>query len=97
MADYIKREDALDALTADALERNLDSVMTDTASRYHRAAQRVVTIVPAADVRPVVFCKNCQYCHSGYCERFDDLIPFGVAQYEWENWYCADGKRREDT
>lgn len=49
--EYIRREDALDALTADALERNLDSVMTDTASRYRRAAQRVVSIVPTADVR----------------------------------------------
>ena len=45
----------------------------------------------------VVRCKDCRYCHSGYCERFDDLIPFGVAHYEWENRYCADGKRREDT
>lgn len=77
--DFIRR--------GDVLEITAETGALETQGRVMR--------LPAADVRPVVFCKNCQYCHNGYCERFDDLIPFGVAHYEWENWYCADGKRRE--
>ena len=93
MADeYIKRKDALDALTADALERNLDSVMTDTASRYHRAAQRVVSIVPAADVRHVVRCKDCKYAeiasmgHLSVCKHPKGMIDPNP------NSYCSYGE-----
>lgn len=52
-----------------------------------------IDAIPAEAVAPVVRCKDCKWCHSGYCEKFDDLIPFGCADREWENWYCADGKR----
>ena len=80
MADeYIKRKDALDALTADALERNLDSVMTDTASRYHRAAQRVVSVVPAADVAPVR--------HGRWKKSYADHEAFGVRPFYR---YCSE-------
>lgn len=54
MTEYISRKAAIEALSAEVLERNLDSVMTDDAHRYHRAAERVIAGVPAADVRPVV-------------------------------------------
>lgn len=54
MPECISRKAAIEALSAEALERNLDSVMTDDAHRYHRAAERVIAGVPAADVRPVV-------------------------------------------
>jgi hypothetical protein len=90
MADeYIKREDAIDALTADALERNLDGVMTDTASRYHRAAQRVVSIIPAADVVEVVRCKDClnwkKDAYGGVCDRYGVRLD--------KDWFCAGGER----
>ena len=35
-------------------------------------------------------CKNCMFCQSGYCEKYDDLIPFGCFDDDWENWFCAD-------
>lgn len=54
MDDYISRKAAIEDLSAEALERNLDSVMTDDAHRYHRAAERVIAGVPAADVRSAV-------------------------------------------
>lgn len=47
------------------------------------------------DVRGVVHCKDCKWCHAGYCEKYDDLIPCGCANKPWEDWFCADGKRRE--
>lgn len=48
-----------------------------------------------AAVRSVVHCKDCKWCHAGYCEKYDDLIPWGCANKPWEDWFCADGKRRE--
>lgn len=51
--EYIGRYRAIDAITAEALERNLDSVTADDAHRYSRAAQRVLAGIQAADVRPV--------------------------------------------
>lgn len=48
-----------------------------------------------ATVRSVVHCKDCKWCHVGYCEKYDDLIPWGCANKPWEDWFCADGKRRE--
>ena len=44
----------------------------------------------------LVRCKDCRFCHAGYCEKADDIIPFGFAHHEWENFYCAWGERRED-
>ena len=61
MDEYISRKEAIKGLSAEALERNLDSVMTDDAHRYRRAAERVIAEVPAADVRPVVLCRDCKY------------------------------------
>ena len=51
--EYIGRYRAIDAITAEALERNLDSVTDDDAHRYSRAAQRVLAGIPAADVRQI--------------------------------------------
>lgn len=49
------------------------------------------------DAVEIVRCKDCRWCHAGYCERADDLIPFGFAHYEWENFYCAWAERRQDA
>ena len=74
MAEYISREAAMKSVTALNLERNLDSVYDEVSYRYHRAAERAISTVPAADVRPVVrgkwitrhewdwfVCSNCSY------------------------------------
>lgn len=57
MTEYIEREAAIDSLTADNIVRNLDTVNDGSANRYHRAAQRVLESIPAANVRPVVRAK----------------------------------------
>ena len=47
------------------------------------------------EVRGVVRCKDCKWCHAGYCEKNDDLIPWGCANKPWEDWFCADGAKME--
>ena len=50
--DYIKRSDAINALTVSAMLRNLDSVEDGPAHMYKRAAERIIASVPVADVEP---------------------------------------------
>ena len=101
MAEYIERK-----ATVDALNRLCERVC-----QYSKAQRNVMCgacplgdaftviedLIPAADVRPVVLCKDCKWCHAGYCEKYDDLIPFGCANKPWEDWFCADGVKREES
>ena len=90
MAEYIDREAAVCiALGAAALGN------TAFSDRFEIAAR--LRAIPAADVRPVVLCRDCMWCHAGYCEKYDDLIPFGCANKPWDGWFCADGKKREES
>lgn len=56
--------------------------------------------VPSADVRPVVWCKECKNWETGwtprgvsdgrhYCAQLD-LFPSA-------DWFCADGEKREES
>ena len=78
MADYIKRVDALKAATL--AELDMEFVI------------EAIRNIPAADVRPVVLCADCQYtksdgCGAIYCEKWDmwEMPPDG---------FCYKGKRR---
>lgn len=89
MSEYIPREAALEALCADCCAKECDKGLCQD---YHN-----ISVLPAADVRHVVLCRDCKWCHAGYCEKYDDLIPFGCAKKPWEDWFCADGEKREES
>lgn len=90
--DYIQRSDAINALSVSALLRNLDSVEDGTAHRYRRAAERIIAGVPAADVVPVVRCKDCKYKPTA-----PDGITYGLQVEFPDKWanrcpcLCEDG------
>lgn len=49
----------------------------------------------AADVKPVVRCKDCKHYNDGWCynpNTYDDEKTRGNTA---PDWYCADGERRE--
>jgi len=84
MANYIKRVD---------LENRLHALC---------AAQRItaqdaidIALLPAADVRPVVFCKVCKYAeiasmgHLSVCKHPKGMIDLNP------NSYCSYGERRD--
>ena len=84
MSDYISREAAIEAIeerscyNCGAIPKNCETCRT----RDHIKA---VLNVPAADVEPVVRCKDCKYKGCAlYCLNFDD------------EWFCADGERRTE-
>lgn len=61
MSEYIKREDALQAIA--------DFIKSDKSTRG--IAEIVLADVPDADVRPVVFCKDCEY--NRFCAQYIEV------------------------
>ena len=89
MAEHIDRAVCLSVLRA---KSNM-AVLMDAAPYFEKAAQMLEKL-PAADVAPVVRCKDCEYsydelsylcCSHGVC--VDCEVP--------PNFYCAEGKRKE--
>lgn len=79
MIDYVAREDVLEILSRKSAPWDSDSLVRE---------------LPAADVRPVVLCRDCRHrdpedhkCDSGQTER--QGCPFKVA----DNYFCAYGER----
>ena len=90
MAEYIKRETAVRAVMAAKWVDGFDGAM----------AMEIVMTTPAADVAPVVYCRECK--RSGltefgkrYCSEpmgaFKGCIPVE------DDSFCSGGKRREDA
>ena len=81
MTDYIEREAAIDACF-DGWNNNA-----------HDCAENIRSI-PAADVRPVVMCKDCMRW------EYDAIFADGWCRGRQQgnpNWYCADGEKREES
>lgn len=83
MNDFISRESALSA-------QNKSMNLNEMRERLKR--------IPAADVRPVVLCRDCKHrdpedhkCDSGGAER--QGCPFEVA----DDYFCAYGEKMEES
>jgi len=92
MTEYIDREAALALVRPDDPNDKRCAVTVETAKRLIR---HVLTAAPAADVAPVVRCKDCKYsyedidgltCVYGPC--VDCTVP--------EDFYCKYGGREEE-
>lgn len=86
MTEYIEREAARNIFTPPL--RDPDSL------DFWEWLQSEIDAIPAADVRPVVLCRDCRHrdpedhkCDSGEMER--QGCPFKVA----DNYFCAYGER----
>lgn len=93
MSDYIEREAALALVEPDARPF---------------LAERISQI-PAADVRPVVLCRDCVHCvESGEANGekmcvidadwcVENGCYYGFTTYTLPDWFCARGKKREES
>lgn len=88
MSDYIRREDAVDELQV--------KVFHNLTDEYYGTMQ-VLTELPAADVVPVVRCKDCKHYYFA-----DNRIPQEqrcVCEISGEIWkpdsFCSYGERKE--
>ena len=85
MSEYIDRETLLDHLRKDPLFPIVKQYNVDG----------VIEAFPAADVRPVVTCRDCRFwtkqeasCQ-GYCELLG-MFPTGA-------WFCGNGRKAEEA
>ena len=52
--------------------------------------------IPAADVAPVVRCKDCVYAHPLKDSKYDYLCHYWNGHSCNQNQFCSQGKRKED-
>lgn len=99
MSDYIDRQVALDALgvTKNATKYGGDHSGYDTRMLYE--IHDALTGIPAADVVPVVRCKDCKHCYfadnrvpdeQGWVCEINSIEPVNL------NGFCSYGERREE-
>lgn len=87
MAKYIEREAAYQTLT---------EYYHHTTEGMHSALREAISRVPAADVRPVVMCRDCRYYYKdadGY-EMCDNSEGY---DHVTEDGFCAWAVKREES
>lgn len=85
MADYIRREDALFAL------RKAERGGSMTALTRLERAYAEIREMPAADVAPVVRCKDCKYSkYAAWCEGYACCRTVG--EYHHADFGCTAGE-----
>lgn len=94
--DYISRE---------ALLRMIDhrptTPTTDREDRLIRAAINTIKNFPAADVRPVVRCKDCKHSDTFSPDCTEATFPLKCLSIRYggvyPDWFCEHGKKREES
>lgn len=98
MAEYIKREAAIEALVGLTIYDNAPALNAAVEKEYHNGREWIGGVrdalveigdLPAADVVEVVRCKECIYWRgeNGLCKGI--CIDFGA------DGYCSEGKRKD--
>ena len=89
MAEYIEREKIWPALNAACVP-------------YNRATAKAIESIPAADVRPVVLCRDCKWYQIDELKkdgtedkRYKPSVCVLAEQRREPNHFCADGERRK--
>ena len=97
--DYIYRQDALDAFGLSEKTRKYGGDHSGYDTRMLYEIHDALTGIPAVDVVPVVFCKDCQKRRKdGYCTKFIQNIS-GIASVWYmpqDDDFCSYGERREE-
>ena len=90
MTVYIKREDAIDAV----LDVYYNTPDIDLSGERLEAA---ILSIPAADVAPIVRCKDCVYARPLKDMNYDYLCRYWNGHSCNQNQFCSQGKRKEKT
>lgn len=92
MTEYIDREAALAMVRPDD---PIDERCAVTVATAKRLIRHVLTAAPAADVAPVVRCRDCKYSYediSGLTCAYGPPVGCIVQ----DNFYCANGEKEEE-
>ena len=82
MSDYISREEA-----KAAIRKKFPGL------RERCEINEVLNSIPAADVRPVVLCKDCEWWEKQKDSAQGRCALMGM--YPTGGWFCANGKKEE--
>lgn len=92
MAEYIKREAVIDRL-----KRNLDACNPDTFSELcYRDAIETVKWFPAAEVAPVVRCRECEYAKNAKWNKKGYRICPASHMEITDDDFCSYGVRKDE-
>lgn len=101
MAEYIEREaaaaifrDARKSLSAKKYDYMANEYLTRDTMLLN--AEQIIRVLPAADVAPVVRCKDCKHSYEDLCGR---VCSYGVSVdcVVPDDFFCADGAKMEVT
>lgn len=87
--EYIERDAAIEAFDDPRVERNYGDVSPESVIR-------VIDAIPAADVVPVVRCRECE--HGEYDDAIEDEYCYHCRydgfSYNKADHFCSDGERK---
>lgn len=84
MSDYISREAAIKLVQGTGYVYQVkDNLLF------------ILRTIPAADVRPVVVCANCE--HNNHCLTQEFVDDCGKIPLDRSTFFCADGERRNNA
>lgn len=92
--EYIEREEAKARLRMWITDCVLDGD-NETADRF-RDCIDLLDSIPAADVVPVIHCKDCVYARPLKDVKYDYLCHYWNGHSCNQNQFCSQGKRKED-
>jgi len=96
MAEYIEREAAITKIRE-------EGVYGSGYSNQEREDNVVDMIesIPAADVRPVVLCRDCKHSDTFAPDCTEATFPLKCLSIRYggvyPNWFCEHGEKREET
>ena len=95
MAEYIDREAISEEIRKYYYKNPPNFSYGEGFDRGLDRAQRAILDAPAADVVPVVRCKDCRYRGLICCPAIHETIGNGLVDYAVDNGYCWCGKSKE--
>lgn len=99
-ADYISREDVVNAINSTPFTMSM-FLNKDQCVGARQARDSLALIVkksiPAADVRPVVLCRDCKYSHPlmNSCKKCNYWSAHGLLVADHD--FCSHGERSEES
>ena len=91
MDDLISRQAAIDAL---GMAIDVDDFRTATGLIHEAAVNKVLDCIPAADVVPVVRCRDCKHWDNGNLS-FECPWDYGRYGSSDEDDFCSYGERKK--
>ena len=70
-------------------------VTGEQTNHYRKERHQNCPLVPAADVRPVVVCADCEY--NNHCLTQEFVDDCGKIPLDRNTFFCADGERRSNA